>query len=206
MTHTTPQRRGGVDSAGDLFADLNPPYGTIVADPPWEYNDGFPGWSTDRSRRTALPYSSMTLDAIKALPVADLAVREGYLFLWTTCRYLEAGFEVVRAWGFTPRMPVVWCKEPTGSGAPGGMFATTTEFVIVAQRIGPKSHARGKRTNGIRTESNWFIWPRRAHSEKPSEFLDLVEQVSPGPYVELFARQPRLGWDSWGYGYEQADR
>lgn len=51
-------------------------------------------------------------------------------------------------------------------------------------------------------DTTWFGWPRTAHSEKPPAFLDLVERVSPGPYVELFARAPRLGWDSWGFGYE----
>jgi N6-adenosine-specific RNA methylase IME4 len=50
--------------------------------------------------------------------------------------------------------------------------------------------------------SSWYRWPRLRHSEKPPLFFDIVEQVSPGPYVELFARAPRLGWDSWGYGYE----
>jgi N6-adenosine-specific RNA methylase IME4 len=50
--------------------------------------------------------------------------------------------------------------------------------------------------------STWFLWPRGAHSAKPDAFGDLVEQVSPGPYVELFCRRPRLGWDSWGKGYE----
>ncbi len=53
-----------------------------------------------------------------------------------------------------------------------------------------------------RHERNWWTWSRGRHSEKPAGFLDIVEQVSPGPYVELFARQPRLGWDAWGHGYE----
>jgi hypothetical protein len=61
---------------------------------------------------------------------------------------------------------------------------------------------RAGRPKGIRR--NWFDWPRGPHSAKPSAFSDLVEQVSPGPYVELFARQPRLGWDHWGRGYETA--
>jgi hypothetical protein len=56
-----------------------------------------------------------------------------------------------------------------------------------------------------RIDSSWWSWPRGAHSAKPPAFLDLVEQVSPGPYVELFARAPRLGWDSWGKGYEIGD-
>jgi hypothetical protein len=53
-----------------------------------------------------------------------------------------------------------------------------------------------------RVDTTWWQWSRGAHSEKPAAFLDVVEQVSPGPRVELFARQPHLGWDSWGWGYE----
>jgi N6-adenosine-specific RNA methylase IME4 len=182
---------------------LKPPYSTIVADPPWPYAEGWPGWSMDREARRALPYSPMTLDEIAALPVAELAKPESYLFLWTTSRYLEDAYRLVRGWTFAPRQIVTWCKPPHGQG-PGGMFATTTEFVLIAQRIGPKSHARGRRTNGYRADSSWFAWDRGVHSAKPPAFLDLVEQVSPGPYVELFARSPRLGWDSWGKGYESS--
>jgi N6-adenosine-specific RNA methylase IME4 len=84
----------------------------------------------------------------------------------------------------------------------GGTFTTTTEFVIFARR--------GSLAARQRVDSSWWGWSRVyanghiAHSVKPPAFLDLVEQVSPGPYVELFARQPRLGWDSWGYGVEGA--
>lgn len=139
----------------------------------------------------------MTLEEISTLPVASLAEPEAYLFLWTTTRYLESAFQVCRAWTFVPRQTLVWCKPPMGQG-PGGMFATTTEFVVIAQRIGPASHARGRRTNGVRVPTSWFQWPRGAHSAKPEAFIDTVEQVAPGPYLEMFARRQRLGWDTWG--------
>jgi N6-adenosine-specific RNA methylase IME4 len=187
-----------------MWEGLSPPYATIVADPPWHYADRPLGWHKDR-RRGAFPYSTMALEEIKALPVAELAKPEGWLFLWTTNRYLEAAFEVARAWNFKPSTTLVWCKPPHGEG-PGGIFTITTEFIIVAQRIGPHSHARQRQTLlvGERIDRSWFEWPRGPHSIKPPAFLDLVELVSPMPRVELFARQPRLGWDSWGWGYEQA--
>jgi N6-adenosine-specific RNA methylase IME4 len=172
-------------------------YRTIVADPPWPYDEGWPGWGMNREQRLALPYPSMTLDEIRSLPVVPLIEPEGYLFLWTTNRYLEDAFAVARHWTFRPRQVLTWCKPPRGEG-PGGMFATTTEFVLVAQRIGPRSNARGRRTNGVRVDTSWWEWPRLAHSQKPDAFLDLVEQVSPGPYLEMFARRNRLGWDTWG--------
>jgi N6-adenosine-specific RNA methylase IME4 len=143
----------------------------------------------------------MTLDEIAALPVSSLIRKEGYLFLWTTNKFLERGFEVCRAWGFTPRQTLVWCKPPNGKGL-GGMFATTTEFVIVGQAIREGTNAHGRRTVGDRVDSSWFEWPRTTHSTKPPAFQDVVERVAPGPYLELFARSVRLGWDSWGKGYE----
>lgn len=172
-------------------------YRTILADPPWPYDEGWPGWGLSSEERRALPYPSMTLEEIEALPVGGLAEPEGYLFLWTTNRYLEAAYRVARAWTFAPRQVLTWCKEPMGEG-PGGMFATTTEFILIAQRIGPKSHARGKRTLGNRVPTSWFQWKRGAHSQKPEHLQDIIETVAPGPYLELFARRQRLGWDSWG--------
>lgn len=166
----------------------------VVADPPWEYRDGFNGWG----ERRALPYAPMTLDAIRALPVADLLAREGYLFLWATNRHLEAAFTVARAWGCTPRQTVTWCKPVDGRKGLGGLFATNTEFVIVAQRIREGTNAHGARTNRERAESAWFEWPKQTHSRKPDALQDLVEQLVPGPYLELFARRRRLGWSAWG--------
>jgi N6-adenosine-specific RNA methylase IME4 len=139
----------------------------------------------------------MDLDDIAALPIPSFLRSEGYLFLWTTNRYLEDAYRIIRGWGCRPSTVVVWCKPPRGQG-PGGMFAITTEFVVVAQRINPGTHAHGRRTSGERIDSSWFEWPRRGHSTKPEEFFALVERVASGPYLEMFARRPRLGWDIWG--------
>lgn len=135
---------------------LNPPYRTIVVDPPWEYPEGWPGWS--ETTRSPLPYSSLSVDEIACLAVSELAEPEAYLFLWTTSRYLEDAYRIVRGWRFTPRSVLVWCKEPRGLG-PGGMFASTAEFVVVAQRIGPRSNGRKKMTSGVRIDRSWFVWP-----------------------------------------------
>jgi N6-adenosine-specific RNA methylase IME4 len=170
-------------------------YRAIVIDPPWDYPEGWPAWNNNGNRKP-LDYSSMTVEMITALPIFDLAEHEGYVFLWVTSRYLEQGFFIMRSWRCVPRQTLVWCKRPRGQG-PGGMFATTTEFIIVGQRIGPNSHARGKRTNG-KINTSWFEWPRGKHSQKPEAFQDIVQQICPGPYLEMFARRHRLGWDVWG--------
>ena len=173
---------------------LSPPYGTIVADPPWHYEQGGPHSLSGRKRAVNVPpYSTMSDSELLDLPVGDLADPLGaHLYLWTTNRYLRSGFTIAVEWGFTCSQVLTWCKPPHGLG-PGGAYATTTEFCIFARRNRPHLE---------RQDSSWWSWPRGRHSEKPPAFLDMVERVSPGPYVELFARAPRLGWDHWGHGYE----
>jgi N6-adenosine-specific RNA methylase IME4 len=139
----------------------------------------------------------MSVAAISSLPVADLLEREGYVFCWTTQRYLHDAFHVIESWGCTPRVTLTWDKGEMGSGL-GGMFASNSEFVLIGQRIRPGTNAHGPRTLGERIPTTVFRWPRGKHSQKPEAFLDLVERVSPGPYLELFARRQRLGWDTWG--------
>ncbi len=169
-------------------------YRTIVADPPWQYgkfnNSPQPRKAFRGGPARPLPYPALSVDEICALPVANLAEDDAHLYLWTTGRYLPHAFRVVSAWGFTYAQPLVWCKAPGPLGL-GGAFASTTEFVLFARR-GMLPHAR-------RISSTWFLWKRQNHhSQKPEAFIDMVEQVSPGPYVELFARRHRLGWDVWG--------
>lgn len=131
----------------------------------------------------------MGLPEIKALPVADLMAPDAHLYIWTVNRHLEATFDIARAWGAEPAQTLVWCKAPMGLGM-GGAYVSTTEFVIFARR--------GKLRTATRQDSSWWQWKRRKHSSKPPAFLDMVERVSPGPYLELFAREKRSGWDCWG--------
>ena len=170
-------------------------YRCIVADPPWRYGKFNNGKGTTRAFRgeqgpLPLPYPSMTVAEIAALPVRDLAAPDAHLYLWTTSRYLHEAFDVVADWGFRYAQMLVWAKTPGGLGL-GGAFAPTTEFIIFARRGRPPAKRR--------INSTWFNWKRTCqHSRKPDAFLDLVESVTPGPYLELFARRHRLGWDVWG--------
>lgn len=145
--------------------------------------------------RCQLPYKRMSVGAITNLPVGDLAAEDAHLYLWTTNGFLRSAYDVVEAWGFKPSTLLTWCKAPMGLG-PGGAFAVTTEFVLFARR--------GRLAPLRRWDSTWFAFKRVmadgsiAHSAKPDAFLDVVEQVSPGPYLEVFARRARLGWDYAG--------
>lgn len=173
-------------------------YRTIVCDPPWRYKGTLPrfryngsGTPTPDAPRSTTPYPTMSVAGIAALPVGNLADPGGcHLYLWTTNTHLPQAFGVAQAWGFTYSTLLVWCKTPRGfAGFP--TYNTCTEFVLFCRRgtLKPKT----------RIDRNWWEWRRRHHSAKPEHFLDMVEQVSPGPYLELFSRRHRLGWDVMGF-------
>lgn len=164
-------------------------YRTIVADPPWRYRGSMIGFAADRSARSAVPYGTMEIEDIAALPVKDWAEAEAHLYLWTTNTHIEHAWRVARAWGFSYSTLIPWCKAPRGLVG-GATFTICTEYVVFARRGSLRSLTRHDR--------NWFEWPRTQHSAKPEAFLDLVEQTSPGPYLEMFSRRARLGWDTWG--------
>ncbi len=174
-------------------------YRTIVADPPWAYDgDGFPsmvGPGRGRRRRTTkqIPYSTMSVVEIAALPVRDLSQASAALFLWTTNRHLPYAFRILEDWGYEYTQTIVWAKTPR-SPFVASVAPNHAEYLLVARR-GSHRWSGSVRTNVLRVEQapQWA-----AHSAKPDAFLDLVEQVSPGPYLELFARRQRLGWDTWG--------
>lgn len=183
--------------AESTWAGLDPPYRTIVADPPWAYERFIQGPTGDVGwLKAGMPYTMMSLEDIVALPVRELADPSGaFLFLWTTNRYLPDAFDVMGAWGFRYRQALVWSKGDA-SPFPGSVAPNTGEFLLVGRRGSVKR---------IGTAPASIVQAvRGAHSAKPDAFTDLIESVAPGPYVELFARAPRLGWDHWGYGYEAA--
>ena len=162
-------------------------YRTIVADPPWDVGRG-PEWGSGGASRP-LTYPTMDVDAIAALPVADLAEKRAHLYVWTINAYIEDTYDIARHWGFRPSTLLTWCKAPNGIGL-GGTYSLTTEHVLFCRRgVCPASE---------RVDSTWWHWQRGGHSRKPDAFLDMVERVSPAPRLEMFARRQRLGWDTWG--------
>ena len=168
-------------------------YCTIVVDPPWKYGSWGKGSDKIQGGKTKvqpLPYSSMTIDEIKALPVGNMADENCELYLWVTQKYLPHAFEVLKAWGFKYCQTLTWCKAPMGKGQ-GGVYCPTTEFLILARR--------GKMPKTQRVDSTWWACKRqKRHSQKPEFFQDLIETVTHGPRLEMFARRQRHGWDVFG--------
>jgi N6-adenosine-specific RNA methylase IME4 len=157
----------------------------IIADPPWEHKST----GACRGRKPiSLPYQTLTTEAIKKIPVGDLAEPDAHLWLWTDNIHLPHGFEVMAAWGFKYHAPIHWIK-PSGAGM---WFIHRTQTILFGYR--------GKcRFPLARYKPNLFTsgLPKR-HSEKPEEAFTLIESVSPGPRLELFARRVRPGWTCWG--------
>ncbi len=178
-------------------------YRTILADPPWYVKAGSPGGADgvgfairQKGPSRPLAYPTMVVDEIAALQVSALAEEGAHLYLCTINRYVEDAYRVARAWGFKPSTLLVWAKRTMGGGL-GGTFGISTEYVLFCRRGNCPSLRREPRT--------WFQWKRPydergkpRHSAKPKELRQLIEEVSPGPRIELFARDVCDGWDRWG--------
>lgn len=163
-------------------------YKTILADPPWA-EKVIGKWKSPRHHAPReIIYPTLSLQAIKDMPVSDFAEDGCHLWLWTTNSHLRAGFEVMEAWGFKYLAPITWVK-PSGMGA---WFVHRTQTILFGYKgkcIFPA--ARYKPTV-------LFANVERQHSRKPDESYDLIESISPTPRLELFARRKREGWDVWG--------
>ena len=169
-------------------------YRTIVADPPWDFGKQTfrtgAGHGSKKYWNRPLPYEPMTIAEIAALPVGELADDDACLFLWATSRHLPESFSVVEAWGFRYVQMLVWVKI---DAMPMAMpFAPpATEFLLACKR--GSVPRQGAFPSSAITANQGGV-----HSAKPPVFMDYLEQVSPGPYLEMFARRNRLGWDTWG--------
>ena len=172
---------------GDLI-DAGWKFRTVLADPPWKY-------SNTASRAAAENhYDTLTVEQICREPVRELVADDAHLHLWTTNAFLEAAFEVIRAWGFEYKSCMVWTKPSIGMG---NYYRLSHEFLVFGIR-GRLKFAR----NDVRS---WILAPRTRHSKKPFCFRELIEQVSPGPYLELYGReeQPDSGWTVYGNQVER---
>ena len=168
----------------------------IVADPPWR-----PLLHANNPRRATVDkagpqkhYPTMLLGDLLSMKVPS--AKQCHLYLWTLTQYVDWGYAVARAWGFKEIVTMLtWAKPGVGVGR----FMCNTEHVLVCRkgpRAGNPFGLGGRYTPA--THGTWFNWPRGRHSEKPEAFQTMVETMSPGPRLELFARRKREGWTCWG--------
>lgn len=140
----------------------------------------------------SLPYKTMAMDEIHAFPLSDYAADGAHVYTWATNKTLHEAFHVLESWGVKPHLTMVMAKKSGIAPAMGYVFGT--EFCI----LGIYGRPMQKFTD--MGALNWITTtPKHGqHSRKPDEFYALVERMSPGPYIDLFARRKRDGWDVWG--------
>lgn len=167
---------------------------TVLADPPWQFRNRTGKVAPEHRRLDR--YSTMTLDSIKQLQVSEVSAENAHLYLWVPNALLIDGLAVMEAWGFRYVSNIVWAKRrkdggPDGRGV-GFYFRNVTELILFGVRGSMRTLAPA------RSQVNMIETRKREHSRKPDEQYELIEQCSPGPFLELFARHPREGWHVWG--------
>jgi len=178
----------------DLLAKVPGRFSTILADPPWQFQNRTGKMAPEHKR--LLRYPTMEIKEIMELPISKLAAAQSHLYLWVPNALLQEGLRVMESWGFTYKCNLVWYKVrkdggPDGRGV-GFYFRNVTELVLFGVR------GRMRTLKPGRTQVNLLATRKREHSRKPDELYDLIEACSPGPYLELFARFPRPNWQQWG--------
>jgi len=174
-----------------------PRYGVIYADPPWRFKV-----RSAKGEGRAPKYARMTLDDIKALPVADWTKPDAVLFLWVLDCMLPEAIDVIRAWQFEYKSVAFTWAKTTITGKPhfglGYWTRCGTEQCLLATRGHPKRLDAGV--------SQFVMAPRREHSRKPDEVRDRIRRLVKGPYLEMFARSTTPGWYAWGNETDKYDR
>ena len=200
--HAPVEGRSPVIASGPFEGMKRLHYGAILADPPWTFETRS---DEGKGRSPEQHYQCMNLDDIKALPVQDVAAKNCVLFLWIIDTHLPMALEVIEAWGFTYKTKAFnWIKLNAGGGdmpaadpktfftGMGFWTRANPEDVLLATKGKPKRNEGG---GGVR---RLIVAERREHSRKPDDIFGRIEALVPGPYLELFSREKRLGWDCWG--------
>jgi N6-adenosine-specific RNA methylase IME4 len=174
-----------IEETAPLPDDPDTRYPAVVIDPPWDWGDE---GDVDQFGRATPVYKTMSYDQLTELPVGAQADGNAHLYLWITNRSLPKGFGLLEAWGFRYVTMLTWCKPHFGMG---NYYRGQTEHVLFGVR-GSLPLLRNDR-------GTWFEAKRPGrHSAKPDEFYELVEECSPGPWLEIFSRSARPGWAAWG--------
>lgn len=171
-------------------------FGTIVVDPPWAFtfstrkseagNNGWRG-STDRH------YRNMSMGELRNLPIPDVAADDSVLWLWSVNALLDDACDLLKHWGFDYKNTLTWAKTAKHGGPAVGMgfwMRGATEHLLLGVKGKPKPLRRNQPT--------WFASPPGRHSAKPEAAYDAIETLTPGPYLDVFARRQRDGWTCWG--------
>jgi len=173
---------------------FNKKFRCVVADPPWYYRQGGRGASRNH-------YPLMKTEEICALPVSEMTTDDAVLFLWCTNPQLPEGLKVIKAWGFQYKTKLTWIKltKKKHIAMGNGMWLRgCCEDILIGVKRKARPPKPEKRMLGILEDVAALEEQRYQHSRKPKTLHQLAELVSPGPYLELFARERFPGWEAWG--------
>lgn len=177
-----------------MLPGLKGKYSTILIDPPWRFENRTGKMAPEHKRLKRYP--TMTLEEIAAMPIVEHAENPSHLYLWVPNALLMEGLQIMKAWGFCYKTNIVWYKirkdgGPDGRGV-GFYFRNVTELLLFGV------HGRMRTLKPGRTQVNILATRKREHSRKPEEIYRIIEACSPGPYLEIFAREKMPNWTAWG--------
>lgn len=182
----------------DILLNLGK-FGTILADPPWKFQNRTGKVAPEHKR--LFRYETMTNEEIMSLPVNEVALDQSHCYLWVPNALIDTGLKVLKSWGFEYKTMLIWYKIRKDGGPDrrgvGFYFRNVTEIVLFGIKGNLRTREQGRR------QENIILSQKRGHSRKPEEVFPIIEACSPGPYLELFARQKRKGWISWGNEVEK---
>lgn len=189
-----------MNASDDLLNEVGTKkFSTVLADPPWQFQNRTGKMAPEHKRLSRYP--TLSLQEIKDLPVQSIVTDTAHLYLWVPNALLPEGLEVMQNWGFIYKTNLIWYKIRKDGGPDrrgvGFYFRNVTEVILFG--------VRGKNARTLqpgRSQENIISTQKREHSRKPDEQYNLIEACSPGPFIELFARGSRKGWFGWG---NQAD-
>lgn len=185
------------------------PYGgyrMVLADPPWREEMRS---EKGEAKSPQAKYRCMTLEELRTFghTVRCIAGADSACLMWTTAPLVAASLTILQAWGFTFKTMATWAKESKNSGdlctddeehkftfGTGYIFRSAAEFLL----CGTRGEPAWKREPGSRSIRNLIYAPVREHSRKPDEQYAIAEGLSHAPFIELFSRTSRPGWDHFG--------
>jgi N6-adenosine-specific RNA methylase IME4 len=178
----------------NLRDDIAGQFGAILIDPPWRFQNRTGKMAPEHRRLRRYP--TLSFEEIAALPVGELALPQSHLYMWTPNALLKEALTILEAWGFAYKTNLVWYKVRKDGGPDrrgvGFYFRNVTELLLFGVKGRLRTGPRGRR------QPNIIITRKDEHSRKPRSVYELIQDCSPGPYLELFARQRPPGWTAWG--------
>lgn len=182
------------DSPMEVFEGLRGTFSTILIDPPWRFQNRTGKVAPEHRRLHRYP--TLSFEEIAALPVPKYVKERSHLYMWSPNALLFEALQIMKAWGFKYKTNIVWYKVrkdggPDGRGV-GFYFRNVTELLLFGTRGGMRTLQPGRR------QVNIIVKRKEEHSRKPAEAYGVIEECSPGPYLELFARERIPGWTQWG--------